>query len=78
MVCICARIQCVAIVIPRINFATPLWRHGAGYNLTSALLTVGVPVLVGYSLIIVLLNFCCTHGRFDQSVDYPSGARSAV
>jgi hypothetical protein len=46
-------------------------------NLMSALLTVGSPVIAGYSLIVTLLNSCWIHQRFRQSVDYPN-ARSAV
>jgi hypothetical protein len=46
-------------------------------NLMSVLLTVGSPVLAGYSLIVTLLNSCWIHQRFRQSVNYPN-ARSAV
>ena len=48
---------------------------GAQYrldNLMSAVLTIGSPVLAGYSLIITLLNSCWIHRRFKQSVNYPN------
>ncbi|OAX40785.1 hypothetical protein K503DRAFT_575149 [Rhizopogon vinicolor AM-OR11-026] len=51
---------------------------GAQYrldNLMSAVLTVGSPVLAGYSLFITLLNSCWIYGRFEQSqVDYPNAS----
>src|SRR5882757_7019276 len=53
---------------------------GAQYrldNLMSAVLTVGSPVLAGYSLFITLLNSRWINRRFKQSVDYPN-AHSAV
>ncbi|KAG1828777.1 hypothetical protein EV424DRAFT_1317727 [Suillus variegatus] len=48
---------------------------GAQYrldNLMSAVLTVGSPVLAGYSLFITLLNSRWINRRFNQSVDYPN------
>jgi hypothetical protein len=53
---------------------------GAQYrldNLMSAVLTVGSPVLAGYSLFITLLNSRWINRRFSQSVDYPT-SRFAV
>ncbi|KAG1757929.1 hypothetical protein EDB19DRAFT_1901417 [Suillus lakei] len=53
---------------------------GAQYrldNLMSAVLTVGSPVLAGYSLFITLLNSRWINRRFRQSVDYPN-SRFAV
>ncbi|KAG1766415.1 hypothetical protein EDD22DRAFT_355853 [Suillus occidentalis] len=53
---------------------------GAQYrldNLMSAILTVGSPVLAGYSLFITLLNSRWINRRFSHSVDYPN-SRSAV
>ncbi|KAG0697778.1 hypothetical protein DFH29DRAFT_1020736 [Suillus ampliporus] len=48
---------------------------GAQYrldNLMSVVLTVGSPVLAGYSLFITLLNSRWIHHRFRQAVDYPN------
>ncbi|KAG2123569.1 hypothetical protein DEU56DRAFT_924051, partial [Suillus clintonianus] len=48
---------------------------GAQYrldNLMSAVLTVGSPVLAGYSLFITLLNSRWINRRFSQAVDYPN------
>jgi hypothetical protein len=53
---------------------------GARYrpdNLMSAVLTIGSPVLAGYSLFITLLNSRWINRRFSQSVDYPN-SRFAV
>ncbi|KAG1777418.1 hypothetical protein EV702DRAFT_1179523 [Suillus placidus] len=53
---------------------------GAQYrldNLMSAMLTVGSPVLAGYSLFITLLNSRWINRQFSQSVDYPN-SRSIV
>ncbi|KAG2345258.1 hypothetical protein BDR05DRAFT_880571, partial [Suillus weaverae] len=53
---------------------------GAQYrldNLMSAILTVGSPVLAGYSLFITLLNSRWINRQFSQSVDYPN-SRSTV
>jgi hypothetical protein len=41
-------------------------------NLMSAVLTIGSPVLAGYSLFITLLNSRWIKRRFNQSVDYPN------
>ncbi|KAG2123584.1 hypothetical protein DEU56DRAFT_917382 [Suillus clintonianus] len=41
-------------------------------NLMSALLTVGSPVLAGYSLIITLLNSRWINRQFRQAVNYPN------
>ncbi|KAG2157264.1 hypothetical protein DEU56DRAFT_896932 [Suillus clintonianus] len=48
---------------------------GAQYrldNLMSAVLTIGSPVLSGYSLFITLLNSRWINRRFSQAVDYPN------
>jgi hypothetical protein len=53
---------------------------GAQYrldNFMSVVLTVGSPVLAGYSLIVTLLNSRWINRRFKQSADYPN-AHSAV
>jgi hypothetical protein len=53
---------------------------GAQYrldNIMSVVLTVGSPVLAGYSLFMTILNSRWINRRFSQSVDYPN-SRSAV
>ncbi|KAG2157267.1 hypothetical protein DEU56DRAFT_975432 [Suillus clintonianus] len=48
---------------------------GAQYrldNLMSAVLTIGSPVLSGYSLFVTLLNSRWINRRFSQAVDYPN------
>jgi hypothetical protein len=45
---------------------------GRSDNLMSAVLTIGSPVLAGYSVFITLLNSRWIKRRFKQSVDYPN------
>jgi hypothetical protein len=68
-----------AWLLPNLALVSQL-PFGAQYrldNLMSVVLTVGSPVLAGYSLFITLLNSRWINRRFSQSVDYPN-SRFAV
>jgi len=64
------------------HYHLQLTPFGAQYRLDdfmSAVLTVGSPVLAGYSLFTTILNTRWIHNRFNQSVNYPnSGLAVAI